>query len=172
MRELRRYRNPELREAWDVLRRETLRVLDPLPQAGALPGLPRLLERVERLAIRAVADRVHADGPACLGALADDLCELRSGRDLHAAAVEHPRGPRAERAVHEDLQVADPQQRRAEAAAQRKRAQRAQHVVRHGLPDAQGEMTLLLEALPEPCCAEPSVLVVHARDAARVRDLH
>src|SRR2546421_9974465 len=107
MRELRRYRNPELREAWDVLRRETLRVLDPLPQAGALPGLPRLLERVERLTIRAVADRVHADGPACLGALADDLRELRSGRDRHAAAVGHPLGPPAQRVGPDDPQVVD-----------------------------------------------------------------
>ena len=134
--------------------------------------LARPLERVERLAVRAVADRVHADGPARLGACADDLGELLAARDLHAAAVEHPRGLRAERAVHEDLQVADAQQRRAEAAAERERAQRRQPLVRHRLPDAQREAALLVEPLPEPGGAEPAVLVVHAGDAARVRELH
>src|SRR5439155_10623607 len=111
VRELRRHGDAELREAWDVLRREALRVLDPLTQACALPELARLLERVERLAVGAVADRMHADGPSRFGAFANDLGELLAARDLHAAAVEHPRGLRAERAVHEDLQVPDPQQR-------------------------------------------------------------
>ena len=57
-------------------------MLDPLPQAARLPDVARLLERVERLAVRAVADRVHADGPAGLGAGADDLRELLAARDL------------------------------------------------------------------------------------------
>ena len=48
------------------------------------------LERVERVAVRAVADRVHADRPARLGALAHDLLELLAARDLDARAVEHP----------------------------------------------------------------------------------
>ena len=54
----------ELGEAADVLRGEALRVLDPLPQPERLPRVARRLERVERLAVRAVADRVHADRPA------------------------------------------------------------------------------------------------------------
>ena len=38
------------------------------------------------------------------------------------------------------------------------------------LPDAQRQRALLPEALPEPRCAEPAVLVVDRRDAARVRE--
>ena len=82
-------------------------MLDALAQASRLPDVARALERVERVAVRAVADRVHADGPAELGAGAHDLGELVAARDLHAAAVEHPRRLRAERPVHEHLQVAD-----------------------------------------------------------------
>ena len=55
-----------------VLGREALRVLDPVAQAERLPGVARRLERVERLAVRPVADRVHRDRPACAGACADD----------------------------------------------------------------------------------------------------
>src|SRR5919206_11570 len=47
-----------------VLGREQLRVLDPLAEPARPPLVARLLERVERVAVRAVADRVHRDGEA------------------------------------------------------------------------------------------------------------
>ena len=146
-------------------------MLDALAQAARMPCVARLLERVERLAVRAVADRVHGDGPACLGAGADDLRELLAARDLHAAAVEHPRGLRAERPVHEHLQVADAQHLRADPAAQRERASDGERLVRNRLPHAQREAAVLVEPLPEAGRAEPAVLVVDAGDAARVREL-
>ncbi len=59
MAELHRARDAESREAADVLRGEALRVLDPMAQAERRPHVARRLERVERLAVRAVADRVH-----------------------------------------------------------------------------------------------------------------
>ena len=40
------------------------------------------------------------------------------------------------------------------------------------LPDAQRQLPALLELPPEPQRAEPAVLVVHRRDAARVREPH
>ena len=46
---------------------EALRVLDPLPEAERLPGVLRRLEGVERVAVGAVADRVHRHGPAGRG---------------------------------------------------------------------------------------------------------
>ena len=76
----------ELGEAADVLGREALRVLDPLAQAARLPHVARPLEGVERRRFARVADRVHADRPARLGALADDLLELLAGRDHDAAS--------------------------------------------------------------------------------------
>ena len=39
-------------------------MLDPLPQPERLPLVARLLERVERVPVREVADRVHRDRPA------------------------------------------------------------------------------------------------------------
>ena len=109
MDELHGRRHPQLREALNVLQREQLRVLDPLPQTERLPDLARRLERVERVPVRAVADRVDRDGKPCLGTAADDLGQLGAARDPHAAAVEHPRRLGAERAVHEHLQVAQPE---------------------------------------------------------------
>ena len=97
VRELHRARDPELREARDVLGREALGVLDPMPQPLRLPRLAGRLERVERIPVRPVADRVHADGPAALGAAADDLLELLAARDLDARAVESS-APSASRA--------------------------------------------------------------------------
>ena len=66
MRELHRAGDAELGEAGDVLGREQLRVLDPVAQAERRPHRARALERVERLAVRPVADRVHGDGEAGL----------------------------------------------------------------------------------------------------------
>ena len=68
MAELHRAGDTELREAVQVGGIDALRVLDPLPKAERLPDVTGRLERVERLAVRAVADRVHADGPASAAA--------------------------------------------------------------------------------------------------------
>jgi hypothetical protein len=168
---LRRDCDTELGEAREVLLREALRVLDALPQSRGLPHAAGPFEGVECFAIRPVADRVHADGPARGCARPHDLGEVFAARDSHAAAVEHPGRVRSERAVHEDLQIADAQERRAEPAPQRERAQLRQHVRGNRLPDPQRERALRLEALPESCGAEPAVLVVDARDAAGVREL-
>ena len=138
-------------------------MLDPLAQAARLPRLPRALEGVERRLVRRVADRVHADRPARLGAVAHDLLELLARRDHDAAAVGHPGGLRAERPVHERLQVAEPEEGRAGAAAQPDLAQVAEPLGRCRLPDAERQRALLLEPLPEPDRAEPAVLVVEAR---------
>ena len=73
--------DPERREAVDVLGREALRVLDAVSQAEWRPHVTRRLEGVERLAVRAVADRVHTDRPTEPSALADDLGELVAARD-------------------------------------------------------------------------------------------
>ena len=84
VRELHRACDAELREAAEILRREALRVLDPVPEPARRPLVPRRLERVERLAVRAVADRVHGHGPARARARADDLGQLVAARDPHA----------------------------------------------------------------------------------------
>jgi hypothetical protein len=64
-------------------------VLDPLPQAERLPLRLRLLERVERVAVREVADRVDRDREPGFRATPDDLRELLAARDLDAGPVEH-----------------------------------------------------------------------------------
>ena len=51
-------------------------MLDPLAQPERRPGVARRLERVERVAVREVADRVHGDGQPGLGRAPDDLLEL------------------------------------------------------------------------------------------------
>ncbi len=136
-----------------------------------LPGVARRLERVERVPVRLVADRVDADRPAALGAAPDDLLELLAAGDLDAGAVGQQRGLRAERAVHEALQVADPQVLVAEAGAERERARGVELLVRDRAPDAQREVPLVAEALEDPGRAEPAVLVVDRADAARVGEL-
>ena len=102
---------------------------------------------------------------------ADDLGQLLPARDLDARPVEQPGRLRAERAVHEDLQVADAQQVVADARAQAELLEPVDVVVRKRLPDAQSERALLGEALPEARRAEPAVLVVDAGHAARGGDL-
>ena len=64
MRELHRARDAELCEAGEILRREQLAVLDAVTQAERLPHVACRLEGVERLPVRPVADRVHADREA------------------------------------------------------------------------------------------------------------
>ena len=170
MAELDRGSDTELCEPRDVLLREQLRVLD--ARAQAAPLLPRLLERVERVAIREVADRVHRDGESGACARADDLHELVAARDLHSRAVEQPGGLRAERPVHERLQVADADQVVAEAAVQAQSRGVLHLVGRDRLPDAQVQRALVAEPLPDAERAEPAVLVVNGRDPARHGDPH
>ena len=129
--ELHRRRHPELGEARHVLRAQALRVLDAVAQPERLPRVARLLERVERVPVRAVADRVHGDRPAGVRGAADDVRELLARRDLDARAVEHQRRLRAERAVHEHLQVAEAQAV-ARRGPERSRARRARSSSRAG----------------------------------------
>ena len=100
-------RHAQLRETRQVGGIEALRMLDPLAEPERLPDVACRLERVERLAIGAVADRVDGDRPARGSRDADELSELFAARDADPAPVEHPRGLRAQRAVHECLQVAE-----------------------------------------------------------------
>ena len=86
---------PSCREARDVVRGEALGVLDALAQPARRPGVACRLEGVERVAVGAVADRVHGDRPAGPAA-ARRLLELLAARDPYARAVEHQRRLRAE----------------------------------------------------------------------------
>ena len=104
-------------------------------------------------------------------AASNDFRQLVAARDLDAAAVHQPRGLRAERAVHERLQVADAQKRIAEPRTDVDRLQVADALVRQRLPDAQRQ-PLRREPLPEAKRSEPTVLVVDGDDAARVRESH
>src|SRR5439155_24251073 len=95
----------ELGEPGHVLRGEQLRMLDPRSKSERLPDGARLFEGIERLSVREVADGVHRDGEPCGGATANELRQLFLARDLNARGVEEPSRLRAERAVHEGLQV-------------------------------------------------------------------
>ncbi len=85
-------RDADLGKAAHVFGGETLCVLDAMPQPERGPHVARRLEGVERLAVRAVSDRVHSDGPPGAGAGPDDLRELLAARDHDAGTVEHPCG--------------------------------------------------------------------------------
>ena len=150
MRELNRAGDAEGREPRQVLRGEQLSMLDPRAEAFRRPQLVRLLECVERLAVGAVADRVDRDREAGGGAPADDVGQLGAARDSHAAAVEHPGGLRAERPVHEHLEVAELEVGATEPGAQSEGRRVVEQVVRDRLPDAQGQLPALLELPPEP----------------------
>ena len=63
-----------------VLCGEKLCVLDAGPQPS--PVLTRLLERVERIAVRGVADRMHGDRPPGPCTATHDLGQLVTARDL------------------------------------------------------------------------------------------
>ena len=87
----------------------------------------------------------------------------------HPGAVEHPRGLRAERAVHERLHVADPQR-----AGRRSRCEcRGRELVEPRRPGATARRAASARLASRRCeqlgRAEPAVLVVHGRDAARRR---
>ena len=94
-------------------------MLDPLAQPEGLPGRPgsprRRREHRGSLGRRSRARRPASRPPA---AREDDVLELLAARDPDARAVEHQRGLRAERAVHERLQVAEPQEVVADPRAQ------------------------------------------------------
>ena len=108
-------RHADLGEARHVGVVEQLRVLDPLAQAARRPLVAGGLEGVERRAVRGVADRVHRHRPAGGGRPPDHVLEHLARADLHARAVQQPRGGGAERPVHEALQVAEAQHGVAEA---------------------------------------------------------
>ena len=110
------------------------------------PGVACRLERVERLAVGPVADRVHRHGPARCGAGADDLGQLLAARDHDARPVEQPRRLRPERAVHERLQVAEPQEVVAEAGRSRSSASSRTFSCGQRLPDPQREPFPLVDA--------------------------
>src|SRR5437763_7999076 len=173
--ELHRRRDPELREAPDIFRRQALRVLDAMAKAERPPHFLRRLERVERVAVRAVADRVHGEGEARVGTEPDQLLELLARRDAHAGAVQQERRLRAERPVHERLQRAEAQERAAEPAAQAELHDLACVLVRNPLPHAKRQRVVGIQTLEEREAADPAVLVrdrsVNRGDAARGREL-
>src|SRR5437763_8013338 len=107
----------ELGEPGHVLRCEQLCMLDPRSESERLPDAAHLLERIERLSVREVADGVNGDREPRGGAPANELRELLLARDLDARAVEEARGLRTERPVHERLQVADADEIVAEPSA-------------------------------------------------------
>ena len=161
---------PIVGEAADVLRREQLGVLDALAEAERLPDRAGLLEGIERIAVRAISDRVHRDREPAGGAAAHDLRELLAARDLHAASVEEQRGLRAERPVHEDLEVTEREQVVAEARAQAELVRMLDAIGRDRLPHAQRERRGVREALPEterPSQPSLSWTAVTPREAAR-----
>src|SRR6266508_4901144 len=167
VRELHRRRDSEPREPRQVLRRKTLRVLDARAQSLRRPLDARRLKRVERVSVRAVADRVHGDRPADARGAADDLLELLPARDLDARTVQHACGLGAEGPVHECLQVAGTQPVVTEPGAKVDCLERVETLVRQRLPHAHVEDAFAAQPLEEAEVAEPAVLVVHGRDAAR-----
>src|SRR6476659_5000841 len=163
-------RHAQLRETRKVGGIEALRVIDPLAEPERLPDVACRLERPECLAIGAVADRVDGDRPARGGRDADELRELLAARDADPAPVEHPRGLRAERAVHERLQVAESEKVVSDPRAQTELREPADVLGRERLPDTQRQTVPLVDPSEDPVCAEPAVLVVDRADTALVRD--
>ena len=102
-------------------------------------------------------------GQPALRAAADDLLELLARGDLDARPVGEQRRSRAERPVHEALQVADPEELVAEAGAERERRRAVEEVVRDRAPDPQREVPLVAQPLEDAGRAEPAVLVVDRR---------
>src|SRR5256885_5824881 len=73
-------------------------MLDALAQAERLPVGARLLERIEGIAIRLVADRMHGDRKTGPCGAADQPGELLAAPGLDPPAPGQARGLRAERA--------------------------------------------------------------------------
>ena len=147
-------------------------MLDALAQSERLPVGAGRLEGIERLAVGEVPDGVDADRKARPRGSADVVFQLFLARDLDAGPVEQAGRLGAERAVHEGLQVAELQQRAAEAAAHVHAGELVCLLGRQRLPDAQPERALGGEALPEAQRAEPAVLVVDRGHAAGGRQLY
>ena len=107
-----------------------------------------------------------ATGQPARAPRADDLGELLAARDLDPGAVEHSRGLRAQRPVHEDLQIADAQPVVAEPGAEPDLLQPGDVVVRQGLPDAEcrarprrpGAARTATPRASRPCRARRSLL--------------
>ena len=95
----------------------------------------------------------------------NDLGQLGPARDLDPASVEEPGRLRAERPVHEDLEVADPQEVVSEAGADSEFFELLVALVWKRLPHAKGKSALVAERLEESECAETAVLVVHGGDS-------
>ena len=147
-------------------------MLDAGAQAARLPGVAGSLEGVERGAVRGVPDRVHGHRPVSLGRAPHHVLEPLARADLHAGAVEQPRGGGAERAVHEPLEIAHPQHVVAEAGAQAECAQVVEALPGKRLPHAQVELASFEQVLEHLERAEPAVLVVDCHHAARRRNPH
>jgi hypothetical protein len=113
---------------------------------------------------------VHRDGEARPSGAADDVLELGAAGDLDSRAVEHAGGLRAERPVHEGLDVAGLEEAVAEPRGKSDLREPVDVIMREGLPDAQGECTFALQLLEDRECTEPAVLVVHRDNAAGVRE--
>ena len=131
----------ELGEPGDVLRCEALRMLDPVAQAERLPLVACLLEGVECVPVRPVADRVHRNRPAGAGRTADDVRQLlplviSTPVPSRISAVRRP-----QRAVHEGLEIAETQPVVAEAGGEPEVGELVQAVVRDRLPDAQVKLS-------------------------------
>src|SRR5688500_565827 len=104
-----------------------------------MPLLAGGCEGVERVAVGEIADRVDGDRQARTCGAADDVLELLTARDLDPGSIEQARRTRAERAVHESLDVADSQQVVAEAGADTHLRERVDMLMGKGLPDAERE---------------------------------
>ncbi len=74
---------PISREARQIGRIDALGVLDPLAQAERRPELAGRRERVERLAVRAIADRMDGHGPAGRGGRARTISASSSPLVMH-----------------------------------------------------------------------------------------
>ena len=96
------------------------------------------------------------------------VLEVGAAGDLDPRAVEHPRGLRAERPVHEGLDVADSEERVTEARRDADLGQPVDVVVRERLPHPKREGAFSLELLEDGERTEPAVFVVDRDDAAGV----
>ena len=171
MAELDRRGDAELGKARDVRGIQALRVLDPLAQPEWLPELPRHLERIERLAVGPVTDRVDGDRPAGGRSRADQLGELLAARDAHAAPVEHPRGLRPEGAVHERLEVAEPQVVVADPRPQPELPDVVDVERGERLPHTRGQTAVRVDPAEDRGRTEPAILVVDRAHTARIGPL-
>ena len=137
-----------------------------------LHSLAGRLEGVERGSVGPVADRVHRHRPARARRAPDHVLELRAARDLDPGAVQQQGGRRAERPIHEALQVPETQHVVAEAGADPERGQLVEPLPRQRLPDAHEQLVVRQQLLVHLERPEPAVLVVQRGHAAARRDAH